>query len=276
MHFPRFFLCLLSLLYLYIKPVKSETTGQLRDSVRGIDYVIGFPKDFFVNFYRQGISPFTASKKEFLVGTGIVVASAALILVDVPIDNKVRYLRDDSKVVGYVSPKVTELGSSASIIPVIGYAAAGLIFKRPKIVETGLMAIESTIQSGLWIRGMKMLSGRERPSSAYKSQVPGGIWTGPRWLNLWGGQEVDAFPSGHTGTAFSIAATFALQYRDIKFVPVFAYSLATIVGLSRMTQNTHWASDVLLGGAVGYACARQVWKSHKPFQHSGIRSLEFT
>jgi membrane-associated phospholipid phosphatase len=56
---------------------------------------------------------------------------------------------------------------------------------------------------------------------------------------------------------------FAKQYNETPWIPIIAYSTATLVGITRLTEHTHWASDVLLGGAVGYACARQVWKSHQ-------------
>jgi len=68
----------------------------------------------------------------------------------------------------------------------------------------------------------------------------------------------DAFPSGHTATAFSIATVFATQYKDIKAIPVICYSTATLVGISRLTEHEHWASDVFVGGIMGYLCGNKL------------------
>jgi len=36
------------------------------------------------------------------------------------------------------------------------------------------------------------------------------------------------------------------------------YPIATLVGLARIEQNVHWASDVLAGAALGHVIARAV------------------
>lgn len=233
------------------------------DTTRGLQYLVQFPVEVFVNFYKQGIAPFKASKQQLLIGTAVTATSFALIPADPNIDGRVSHLIHTNKFIGTTSPLITEIGGNYVIFPVAAYALTGIVIKKPKMVETGLMALEAAIHAGVWIRVGKTISGRERPSAAYKSGVIGGYWYGPKWKNIWGGASVDAFPSGHTGTAFSIATVFAKQYNETPWVPIIAYTTATLVGITRMTEHTHWASDVLLGGAVGYACARQVWKSHQ-------------
>jgi PAP2 superfamily. len=34
--------------------------------------------------------------------------------------------------------------------------------------------------------------------------------------------------------------------------------MATLVGISRLTERAHWASDVFVGGLIGYVCGKQV------------------
>jgi membrane-associated phospholipid phosphatase len=41
-------------------------------------------------------------------------------------------------------------------------------------------------------------------------------------------------------------------------VPISAYTIATMVGVSRLSEHEHWVSDVFLGGIIGYLCGRQV------------------
>ncbi|MCD4785975.1 MAG: phosphatase PAP2 family protein [Candidatus Eremiobacteraeota bacterium] len=68
----------------------------------------------------------------------------------------------------------------------------------------------------------------------------------------------DAFPSGHTSVAFSMATILGEAY-DIKWI---TYPLALLSGLSRIQQNTHWLSDVFAGGLLGHLEARQILYRH--------------
>ncbi len=151
--------------------------------------------------------------------------------------------------------------------------ASGLIsaaFKNEKGVQTSLLATQAMITSGIWVQIIKQLTGRERPKASYMfSQIEGGKWHGPfakfleKSADDRSGFSYDAFPSGHTATAFSIATVFATQYSDTKAVPVIFYSAATLVGISRLTEHEHWASDVFVGAIFGYLSGKQVVRNFK-------------
>jgi len=49
-----------------------------------------------------------------------------------------------------------------------------------------------------------------------------------------------------------------LAIHDIKGVPFFCYTAATAVGMSRLTEHEHWASDVFVGALLGYLSGKQV------------------
>ena len=68
----------------------------------------------------------------------------------------------------------------------------------------------------------------------------------------------DSFASGHTAIAFSIATVFASQYNHTPVIPILSYTAATMVGLSRLTENKHWSSDVFVGALAGYLCGKRV------------------
>ena len=98
---------------------------------------------------------------------------------------------------------------------------------------------------------LKFSTGRVRPKSAQDS----GEWNGPNFDDV-------SFPSGHTSSAFAIATVLASEYKNNPWVPPVAYGLATLTGLSRLNDNKHWASDVFLGGALGYFISKTLIKLH--------------
>lgn len=60
-----------------------------------------------------------------------------------------------------------------------------------------------------------------------------------------------SFPSGHTTTAFAFASIVGLEHNYLWGIS--AYSLAGIVGLSRMNDNAHYLHDVIFGATIGMA-----------------------
>ena len=61
-----------------------------------------------------------------------------------------------------------------------------------------------------------------------------------------------SFPSGHTMTAFFGAEMLRREYaEEYPAIAITGYAVATGVGLLRMYNNRHWASDVLAGAGLG-------------------------
>jgi membrane-associated phospholipid phosphatase len=126
------------------------------------------------------------------------------------------------------------------------YAAAGLY-------GTGLYAGNSEykvagkelLQSFAWtmtvVYPLKYIGGRQRPHE-----------TDDRWEYDFGKHL--SFPSGHTSAAFSGATTLSLLYPHW-YVILPSYSVATLVGGSRLLSNNHWFSDVVAGGLIGSGVA---------------------
>ena len=65
----------------------------------------------------------------------------------------------------------------------------------------------------------------------------------------------NAFPSGHTLTAFAIAvALYFTSAKSKRGQLLWLFILATLVGLSRIAIGAHWLTDVLAGGGIGFWC----------------------
>lgn len=66
------------------------------------------------------------------------------------------------------------------------------------------------------------------------------------------GSDRHSFPSGHTATAFMTATMFSKEYGEKNpWYSIGAYSVATVTGLTRMANNKHWLSDIMVGAGIG-------------------------
>lgn len=64
-------------------------------------------------------------------------------------------------------------------------------------------------------------------------------------------------PSGHATSVWAVATVIA-DRTDNGFVDAACYGVATLTSLSRIYVDRHWASDVLIGSAIGYFTAKKV------------------
>lgn len=188
-----------------------------------------------------------------------IVTTAMLLLTDQATYNTLKDVEYDATWVGKASPIITQFGGTYGLGVLGAFAGYGFIAGDSKAKETAYLATESFVTSGVWGWTIKILTGRERPSAESEG---GGEWGGPlsyfRTHHNRSISSFDAFPSGHTLTAFSIATVFAEQYSDNIIVPIACYAAASLVGLSRITEDAHWASDVFVGAVLGYLTAQEV------------------
>lgn len=159
-------------------------------------------------------------------------------------------IRKQSSFVRKVSPLITQLGDGKfSLALFSSFGLYHLISNDKKAGETAILGFESFLLSGVAVQILKHTFGRERPSN---STMEGGKWSGPFITHK--GKSIasfDAFPSGHTATIFAAASTISYIYPKGP-VPYISYGIASLVALSRVTESTHWLSDCLVGGLIGY------------------------
>jgi undecaprenyl-diphosphatase len=70
-----------------------------------------------------------------------------------------------------------------------------------------------------------------------------------------------SYPSGHTANAFAVAGSMAYSYGWKGGIP--AYATAALIGLSRVKEDRHWASDVVAGAFLGTFWARAAFQAKK-------------
>ncbi|HJW16773.1 MAG TPA: phosphatase PAP2 family protein [Flavisolibacter sp.] len=213
------------------------------------------------DFKQQLTAPFHTSGKTWKKVGAFGLLTGALAFADMPIQKQAFRIRNNSEKVRKVSRFITNFGGPYETYTLASLAAYGLLFKNEKTLNTTLLATQAYITGGMIESIAKYLSGRQRPSYYGVDTLGTPRFHGPISIlgRKYNGQTVSSsFPSGHTTVAFAAATVFAMEYRNKPWVPVLAYSAASLIGISRITENRHWATDVLVGAALGYLSGRQV------------------
>ncbi|MFT3825642.1 MAG: phosphatase PAP2 family protein [Chitinophagaceae bacterium] len=213
------------------------------------------------NLGYQATSPFK-TRLSFKTLLPLSIAAASLIGEDRRLNHQMRGAKTKYWLVDKGSPVITRVGGYHSLILLGGLGALGIATHNEKLTTTVMLSSQAFITSGVWAFVFKTAFGRTRPYEYNHWTGPGRVFR-PQDRSLKDCSEFNSFPSGHTTTAFAIATVFAKRYKSDAWVGVTAYSLATLVGISRMTENRHWGSDVLAGGILGYLCGSAVVKNYE-------------
>lgn len=157
---------------------------------------------------------------------------------------------------------LSNIGNTQNALPlVLGIGAIGLVTGSDREKQTSVMLAEALVTSGLWTSALKYVAGRERPRELHEAAAD---WTGPGGMF---GDETPrphaSFPSGHATGIWAVATVLAHQYPSYHVVPTVAYGSAVAISYSRMVVKAHFLSDVVVGGLIGYGCARQVIGAHE-------------
>lgn len=219
---------------------------------------------------QQVTSPFRATKTDWLkVGAFGLLTTGVALFADKPVNRLALNIRNNSNTVVSISSYVTRFGGLYEVYTLSAFAAYGFIFKNEKTKTTVYLATQAYVTAGAIETVLKYLTSRQRPSYIDPSTGKNSpTFHGPFYK--FPNSSFVSFPSGHTTVAFAAATVFAMEYKNSQFVPIIAYSAATLIGLSRIIENQHWASDVLVGAVLGYLSGRQVVNNYH--RYSKIKS----
>jgi len=210
---------------------------------------------------QEFTAPFHFSLKDWRTVGAVALVGGTLFLIDEPTQRYALRVRDSSATVRNVSKYVTRFGGPYEAYILAGLGAYGFIFNNEKIKTTTLLATQAYITGAAMESFLKLLSGRQRPYYYNPREIEaepkfhGPLSSGK---DIYGHKINSSFPSGHTTVAFAVATVFAMEYKDRPLVPLISYSAATLIGLSRITENKHWITDVFFGGVLGYFTGRLV------------------
>lgn len=213
------------------------------------------------NLKQSFTKPFHMSAKNWKTVGKFAVVVGALAFADRPIQRFALDLRNSNTGLSTISRYVTNFGGPYEGYTLGALGVYGFLFKNEKMKTTTLLAAQSYITGAAVQAVVKGITGRQRPQAIGRNQVAGSpVFLGPfKVIRDAEGKRLNgSFPSGHTTVAFAAATVYALEYKNKPWVPVFAYTAASLIGMSRLTENKHWATDVLAGAALGYLTGKQV------------------
>ncbi|PYP78129.1 MAG: hypothetical protein DMD35_12565 [Gemmatimonadetes bacterium] len=146
---------------------------------------------------------------------------------------------------------------------------AGRLTKNERLADLGWHGTESLIVGELVAVVIKGTMGRQRPYVEPRNSSSYQLFRG-----FGGSDKYKSFPSGHSTSAFAAAA--AVSSETSRFWPEtrwiigpILYTGAALTGVSRMYNNRHWASDVLVGAGIGTFAGLKVVRYHHT--HPGNR-----
>jgi len=208
-------------------------------------------KEFLINlrddFAEVLVSPKNWKGRDLLYFSTVLGAGILLYAVDQDIKQWVQDHRGSSS--EDISKVITNFGDGGLLIGLMtGLYASGELFHNNSLRKTALLSLESWLTTGVIVRGLKFVTGRARPWTGESSHAfhPFSIKS-----------SFSSFPSGHASSAFAVATVVADQSKKA-YIDILAYSLATLVAISRVHIDKHWASDVLIGSSIGYFVAKKI------------------
>jgi PAP2 superfamily len=131
-----------------------------------------------------------------------------------------------------------------------GVWALGIKGNHPHAKETGVLELETLVNTFLIYTPMQLVAARQRPDE------------GNGYGDFWKHHNINtSFPGGHAMFTFAMATVVSHEYSQ-KWVQALAYSAASIVTVSRFMARDHWSSDMLVGSALGIGIGSHIFHAH--------------
>jgi membrane-associated phospholipid phosphatase len=116
--------------------------------------------------------------------------------------------------------------------------------------ETGMLELETLVNTFLIYTPMQLIAGRQRPGEGNGH----GDFLRHHALNT-------SFPGGHAMFTWAMATVLAQEYSK-PWVQVLAYTAAFAVTSSRFLARDHWSSDMWVGSGLGIAIGTNIFHAH--------------
>lgn len=209
--------------------------------------ILGYAKPLIAQENSEHVSLFRAP--DAVVALGVVALGAATMSVDQSIARALqRPSNQSSSFLKGTTNVFSNLGFPGSAMITAGAYFLGLEKRSRPIAALGMHTGEAIVLGGVLAEGLQMTIGRSRPQRDINNSRDFRFGRG------FSNDDYTSLPSAHVTVAFAAATAASREVRRswpgaAKYVTPIGYTAATLVGLSRMYKNKHWASDVV--GAAG-------------------------
>ena len=276
-------LCMMFSLGVCSQDVKSADTTSVADI--SVSQQLSNSVSYFKSYWNSGLTvlaqPVHYDWKDWTAFAGVAAVTTLAFVYDDEIYNFIDGTFADNR--WNTASQCTDVfGEEYFILPSVALTyAISAINKDCRLRNMSLAALQSFVYAEVASAGLKVLTCRMRPlevngqqstvnsQSQSQSQSQGQSQT---WLGPFKSFESTSFPSGHAMRSFALAATVAGFYPEKKWVGIVSYSLATLTSAGRVISKEHWASDVIVGAAIGYFIGRGVVKFNEKI--GNISSVE--
>jgi membrane-associated phospholipid phosphatase len=171
-----------------------------------------------------------------LAGTGALLASDSWFSGQVPAGEITR------------SRSISNYGAFSLAGAAGGMFLWGKITHNDHAAEAGFLAGEAAVNAAAVDFALKSMFQRQRP---YQGGGAGRFFAGG-----------SSFPSEHAAVSWAIAGVVAHEYPGT-VTKLVSYGLASAVTVARVTGKEHFPADVVVGGALGYFVAQQIYQRRR-------------
>lgn len=204
-------------------------------------------------------TPLLTGKDALLLGA-FTLGTAAVAPLDKEVAKRLQYPgTQENRFLRRAATGFRVLAVPGSLIAGVGLYGIGRADGQRRVQSLGLHSVESILLADVLGGAIKMVAGRKRPYADIDNPYDFQLFRG------FSGHEYQSFPSGHTLNAFAFASTLTRETQfwwphSVWYVGTVFYGGATLMGLSRIYNNQHWASDVMAGAAIGTLIGTKVVK----------------
>jgi membrane-associated phospholipid phosphatase len=209
------------------------------------------PRNIFLDQKKIVTAPFHMSVSEWQWTVPLAFVGAGLLASDTAIE---KHVPTDPSTVSHATT-ASNAGLAAMGAIGGGMFLLGHFGNNDQERETGLLSAEAGFDAFLDTEILGYAFGRQRPFTGKN-----------RGYFFHGG---DSFPSQHAAISWAIASVIAHEYSG-PFTQFLVYGLASGIDAARFVGQKHWASDLLVGSAIGWYTGRQVFRSRSHYSNAEI------
>ncbi|HEX2779578.1 MAG TPA: phosphatase PAP2 family protein [Gemmatimonadaceae bacterium] len=219
---------------------------------------------------KRSTEPLFTSRDAWIAG-GFVVGTVLLFPVDRKIAENLQDKRSQSnRFFHHQATNVRLIAQPGALLIGGSMYAVGRLAHVERMADLGLHGTEAIVVGTVITGAIKGTAGRARPYLG--TDKPHDFKFGRGFRK---GSDFSSFPSGHTLAGFAAASAVTAEThrwwpKSTWYIAPVMYGGASLIGLSRMYNNKHWASDVMMGAAIGTFAGRKVVQYHHSHPHNRI------